>query len=401
MNTQTHSLATATATPVSSRPQHQRGTVEDIDIRKPLKLAANQKAEWLNYQGDGISFDEAAEVILTADKEDGERSDLGIARLDTYMFWPTKEGVAALATAPAPGREERIIPLREHAFGQLCQRSGAPTRYIKGLPAKLQMACLNHGIQAEASKNGNKLRLAGGEARALVSDRYAALDNHVIIEVLRKTLQAARMLNDVRVRAVACGPTASMRMTLPGQQVALKTRAEVGDIVEIGFDLLNGELGNRSVSLSPVTYRLVCLNGMRSADRSDQTRLSHIGDPERLEEAFRDAVPASIASAVGMRDVMQQAVDVMVDDILSEFTGLSSFGLHKSESKEVLADVLAERKIALPESTDDWGDAFAKLGELSAFDVAQGITHVAQSRDTDRRLEMEEGAHAYLRRRTR
>lgn len=382
--------------------QTQTQTRSAWDPAQPLRLHGDQPEKWVNFGGEGISFHEAASRILAADAKDGTRDDLGIASLDTWAFGPTTDGVAALATIPAPGRERRLFPLRSNAFAQLCSRAGAPSSYIASLPSKLQMACVNHGMQQKARQNGNLVRLAGGEIRAILSDRYAPLDNHMVIEVLEKTLRSAGMLADVRVRSISTGLTASLRMTLPGSDLIIENPRKKGDIVEVGLDLLNNEVGGRAVSITPVLWRLACLNGMRSADRSHQQSLRHVGSAERLSEAFRDAVPAALAASRGMGQRMAKSVDLLVDDLLSEFEGLhKAFNLNVSDTRDVAADVLSERQIALPAKTDDWASAFAQAGSVSVFDVVNGITHVAQSRGTDRRLEMEEAAHAYLRRRTR
>jgi len=367
----------------------------------PLLILPDEKERWIDFGREGVSFDKAAQQILDAAKEDGERSDLGIARLDSYAFGPAPDGTAALATIPAPGRERHLVPLRNHAFSQLCERAGAPTSYIRKLPGKLQMACLNLGMQRDAKQSGNLLRMAGGQGRALLSDRYAALDNHLVLDVMRTTLAASGMLGDVLVRSAAVGPTCSLRMTFPEHALVVKDSPRVGDIVEFGFDLLNGEVGNRAVSIAALLYQLTCLNGMRRADKQHSTRLNHIGDPARLQEAFRDAVPATMAAAQGLRGKMEAAVDRMVDDVLGEFDALRAFGLTAADTRDVARDVFAERSIALPEKTDDWGDVFASVTDVSVYEVLNGVTHVAQRHGTDRRLDMEEAASAYLLHRTR
>lgn len=373
-------------------------TAPAFDIRREsLKLKGNAPEKWQSF-AEPIPFYAAAEMILAADARDGERVDVGIARLDSYAFGPLPDGTAALATIPAPGRERRFFPLREHAFGQLCERAGAPAGYIKKLPGHLQMACVNHGMQQLAQQNGNLLRLAGGEARALLSDRYAPLDNHMVIETLERTLKAAGMLDDVRVRGIAFGPTASMRLTLPGEGITVTNPRKVGDIIETGLDLLNGEIGNRSVLLSPMTFRLVCANGMRAWTKEWTTRLNHVGDAARLAEAFRDAVPTALAASRGMREQMAQAVDLLVDDVLAEFDGLRAFGLGIADTRDVARDVMAERSLALPEDTKEWSGVFEQVGDVSVYDVLNGVTHVAQSKGVDRRLEMEEAAAGYLQR---
>lgn len=371
-----------------------------LDMSQPLRLLDNQTEHWQNFK-EPITFDEAAGIIADAHRADGDRDDLGVGDMSTWAFGPSPDGIAAIAPIPAPGRSQHLIPLRRHAFSQLCERAGAPPQYIRKLPVKLQMACMNHGMrQMDEKHRAGTLRLAGGSARAVLSDRYAALDDHLVLDVMETTLRAAGMLGDVRVRALATGPTMALRLTLPGEDIVVKS-PQVGDVVEIGLDLLNGEIGNRAVSIAPMTYRLVCLNGMRRADRDAVSRLNHVGDPERLKEAFRDAVPSAIAASQGLRQRMETAVDRLVDDLLGEFNGLQAFGLTKSESRDVAGDVMAQRRIALPADTKEWSETFASIRDLTVYDVMNGVTHVAQSRSTDRRLEMEEGAARYLMNRTR
>lgn len=366
--------------------------------KEPLPFLPNQSERWVDFPGSGATFFEAAELIHQAAKEDGERSDLGVGDLSTWRFGPDPEtGVASIATIPLPGRPQHMIPLRDHAFGQLCGRINAPAAYLKKLPGKLQMACVGHGMNL-CTDTAATLRLAGGEARALLSDRYAALDNGLILEVLETTLKGAGMLGDVRVRSVALGPTCSMRLTLPGEDKAIAKSRQVGDIVELGLDILNGEIGNRAVSICPITYRLVCLNGMRRADREVSHRLRHVGDPKRLIEAFQDAVPAALASARGLREQMEKATDRLIDDLLNEFDSLRTFGLSVTDTRDVAADMLAERSLALPADTNEWGNVFAQVRDVSAYDVINGITHVAQRKGTDARIEMEEAASKYLQR---
>lgn len=374
-------------------------TPRDLN-KEPLPFLQNQRERWVDFPGEGKTFLEAAEIILAAAKEDGEREELGIGDLSTWAFGPNPAtGVASLATVPLPGRPQHMVPLREHAFGQLCTRIGAPAAYIKKLPGKLQMACVQHGLRGLGDETAATLRLAGGEARALLSDRYAALDNHLIVDTLERTLRDAGMLGDVRVRSVALGPTCSLRMTLPHEDKVIASR-KVGDIVELGLDILNGEIGNRAVSICPLTWRLVCLNGMRRADREVSHRLRHVGDPARLVEAFKDAVPAAIASARGLREQMEKATNRLIDDLLNEFDSLRAFGLTVTDTRDVAADVLAERSLALPANTDEWGSVFAQVRDVSAYDVLNGITHVAQRKGTDARIEMEEAAGKYLQRAT-
>lgn len=380
-------------------PQRANGTPWNIE--QPMQMLGNQPERWTSFK-DPIGFDDAAQLIMKAAKADGEREDVGIASLKGYLIGPRPaDGVASLVTVPVAGRESRQIPLRRHAFSQLCGRAGAPSDYIRKLPTKLQMACLNHGIQNGDDK-GNLVRLANGEARAILShgDRgYAVVDNEMVIDTLRTTLQAQGLLGETRVRSLAVGRTCSLRLTFPEHDAIVKGSPQVNDIVEIGLDVLNGEVGNRSISISPMTMRLICLNGMRRADKGGAMNLRHVGNPERLAESFRDAVPLALAASLGLRTRMESAVDSMINSVLDEFDALKAFGLSATESHDVARDVMTTRSVSLPTNHKEWGDMLAEVDDVSVYDVLNGITHVAQSKGTDRRIDMEESAARYLFRR--
>lgn len=370
-----------------------------VDLsRQPLRVAPDQGEVWQTFQTP-ITFDEAAELICQAAKADGERTDIGIGDLSTWVFGPAPDGCAAIAPFPIAGRDRaEPAPLRSTAFGHLCTRIGAPAAYLRNLPAKFQIALVNHGMRSLDEKAATA-RLAGGEVRALASDRYAPLDHGIVLDTTRRTLVESGMLSDVRVRSIATGVSTGLRLTLPGDAIEIHRSRQVGDIVEYGLDLLNGEVCNRAVSINAVTYRLICLNGMRRGDTSASARLRHVGDPERLREAFKDAVPAVVANARGFAQAMQGAVDRMVDDLLDEVEGLGAFGLTRGERQDVARDVMADRGLALPSDTKAWAETLAGVTGISVYDVANAVTHQAQTRSVDRRLDMEEAGGRYMMRR--
>lgn len=365
------------------------------DLTLPLTLASDQPERWINYGDAGVPFDRACEDWHAERAKDGEVEDLQVGDLSTWSFGPVGQ-TAALAPIPVPGRPRYLVPLRRRAFTQLCGLIGAPSNYLTSLPARYQLSLVNHGLQAlKSSEKSALVRGVGGEARAILSDRYAPLDGERVLDTVRHVLRESGQLGSVRVRSLAVGSTASLRLTFPEHDAVIQHSRKVGDIVEVGLDVLNGEVGNRALSISPLTWRLICLNGMRSASTEDASRFRHVGDPERLHQAFADALPVAIAGGQRLRDLMQKATEVLIDDALAEFD-LSAFGFTPTESQDVARDAMAERSMALPASTKDWGDAFAEVRDLTAYDVANAITHVAQTRGTDRRVEMEEAAGRYL-----
>jgi len=101
---------------------------------------------WLN-DIEPVPFDAGAERILAAHRRDGARDDVFVDDLRAWSFGAGDRETMALIGPPVPGRgRARTFPLRELAFEQLCDRVGAPAFFVRRLPVKLQLACMNWGL---------------------------------------------------------------------------------------------------------------------------------------------------------------------------------------------------------------------------------------------------------------
>lgn len=295
----------------------------------PLVPRPDQPERWTAFTNP-VPFDTAAERILDAHRADGERDDVVTTDLRAWAFGSTDGRTMQLVRVPFAGRDPgEPLPLRELAFAQLCTKIGAPAPYIRALPPKLQIACLNYGLSRE--KSPALFRLAGGEVRAVLSDRYAAADDELLLNMISDCLDRTGYRQDAMVRAAAVGTHTILRITLPAESRPV----EVGDLFEYGVDLGNSEVGLRSVQVTPVTYRLICTNGMRAWRSEAAVRMRHIGDPERLRDQLRDAIPIAFAEGRGDLDRWQRAVDVLVDSALEEIESLRGFGLSTAEVQAV------------------------------------------------------------------
>lgn len=134
----------------------------------PLATQRDQHERWIAHEKP-VDFEDAVDLLMDAHRTDGDREDVAAHDLRTFAFG-NAEGFMAIAPVPLPGREVGTrYPLRELAFSQLCNRIGAPPAYLRALRAKLQMANVNFGMTRETQSVLR--RLAGGEVRAVVSDR--------------------------------------------------------------------------------------------------------------------------------------------------------------------------------------------------------------------------------------
>jgi hypothetical protein len=225
-----------------------------------------------------------------------------------------------------------------------------------------------------------------------VSDKYASADDALLLEMVSETLAKGGYRDDARVRAVAVGPHTLLRITLASEGTAVK----VGDVIEHGIDIGNSELGLRSVQVTPVTFRLMCTNGARAWRSEAALRMRHIGDPKRLREQLRDAVPVAFAEARGDIDRWKRSVDTLIDSAAEEIETLRRFGLATSEVHAV-ARTFAQDQRLLPERSSAESLNEALKGPTTAFDVANAITATARERnDVAARLSLEEVGHRYL-----
>lgn len=355
----------------------------------PLVPRPDQPEHWHAFT-QPVAFDIAAERIRQAHIADGERYDVVTTDLRTWAFGSTDARTMQLVRVPFPGRDAgEPLPLREQAFAQICSRINTPAPYIRTLPPKLQTACMNWGLSQD--KSPAMLRLAGGELRAVLSDRYAAADDELLLDMVSDCLDRTGYRNDALVRAAAVGPHTILRITLPGEGAPM----QVGDVIEHGIDIGNSELGLRSVQVTPVTYRLLCTNGMRAWRSDAAVRLRHIGDPKRLHEQLRDAIPVAFAEARGDISRWQDAVEVLVDSALEEIESLRGFGLSSGDVQAV-GRTLAQEHNLLPANGSGQSLRDVLRVEASAYEVANAITATARERPTAARLSMEEAAHRYL-----
>lgn len=378
------------------------GTPSFDPIRSPIRFLPDAAERWLSPKaGAAMTWSETRAVVREHAAADGRRADIGAGALDRLAVDFDRTGLLHVVKTSQKGNEivpaSGAMPLRKAAFAQLAERAGAPSAYLAKLPAKLTRACLMHGLTSSDAPTGGLIRLADGQARAIVSGRYAALDDEIVLDTLEHALSDRGLLGTIQVRGVALGTTTVVRLTWAKEAIEVKR----GDIVESGIDITNGEIGNRSVGITPSLYRLVCLNGMRSQVPGIARRFNHVGDPARLFEAFRDAIPVAVEEAMGNANRLRASVDAMISDVDAEFGGLGVFGLTAAEGRAVTRQAMVDRGLALPEATNEWPEVLRQLTDVSAFEVLNGMTAFAQTRGTDRRLEIEEAAGRYLHARTR
>lgn len=352
--------------------------------REPVGLHAQPDAPYAwHSHSRALPLEDAYGMAREHAAKDGARED----RL-------VREGEPARAVRLANGRvglrlaTDEQLPLRMTAIGQLARGHVRDYRAWSERGERAQLRILDVALRERTRPL--RLRLAGGEIRAVLSARYAACDDATLFGFVDDALESQGLAGEALVRDVALGTRTLLRVTFPGEARSVLP----GDVIEHGFDLLNSEVGLASLSVTPITYRLLCTNGARGWYEEDHARIRHVGDPDRVRSTVREAVIAAIGDAPRQLDAMARATHIQVPSARRAFDELA---------KDAHAGPLmhhARRALAsewnLPSGSED---AVSESLErpASVYDIVNAITAAARRmRFTTSRLRAESVAQRYL-----
>ncbi len=172
------------------------------------------------------------------------------------------------------------MEIGQTAHRQLGSRLKIPASYYDRMLTEHPLL-LSQNVNAWFKKepSSRMLRTMGGTVRAFLSNRYRRIDN---IDIAKVVLPIIGQMKGARVES--CQITES-RMYLKVVNPRLEAEVSPGDIVQAGVIISNSEIGEGSVSIQPLVYRLICSNGMIVNDA--QTKKTHLGRINSTEENFQ------------------------------------------------------------------------------------------------------------------
>jgi len=231
------------------------------------------------------------------------------------------------------------------------------------------------------------VRTLDGDIRAILSDRYRRLDNYDLAE---NVLPILHRLPDARFESVELTET---RMYLKVVTPKIGYEIAPGDIVQAGIVICNSEVGEGTLSVRPLIYRLVCRNGLIASDRA--LRKAHLGrvwqSAEAAIDVFRDDTLAADDKAFflkardGVQAAVSQATFVQVAQKLQKTLAIKVTG-DPVKAVEVLGNRqdlnAAERYGVLRRLIVE--------GDLSAYGMVNAVTNYSQEvADYDRATQLE------------
>jgi hypothetical protein len=274
-------------------------------------------------------------------------------------------------------REVEPFHMTDLFHRQLGSSLGIPAKYYDKMRSEypdLLTRNVNGWFDKEPSRH--TVRTLDGSARAFLSDRYRRIDNY---EIAKAVLPVISEMPDARVES--CEVTEN-RMYLKVVNPRLEADVVPGDTVQAGVVISNSEVGLGSVSVTPLLYRLICLNGMVVNDLGK--RKYHIGrENEENWELFSDTTLQADDTAFMLKlaDIVRTAVDAarfsVIVDRLRETVGVKitapvadvveltgrQFGFTKTENDDILQHLIMG-------------------GDLSLYGLSNAVTRASADAET-------------------
>ena len=310
-----------------------------------------------------------------------------------------------------PGRDEPVAPTH-WSFGQLCTLVGAPSSYMRQLPAPLAGINLQHGLLSHRAELVKTLEADDGrvELRAVTGPDYGRIWDHELVAAVMKI--AGNGVGDTRWKVPGVLDWTTMTHN-PFVDITNDTTTlyasdrdvflflvddtnpiEAGrladgspDLYFRGFYCWNSEVGSKTLGIASFYLRAVCMNrnlwGVENFEeitirhsKFAAQRFAHEAAPALAR--FADSSPAPFIAGI---KAARERIVARSDEDRDSF--LRKRGFSKSETVKIIETVLHEEGRP-PESV---------------FDFVQGITALARGKaHQDARLELEGRAKRLLER---
>ena len=270
----------------------------------------------------------------------------------------------------------------------LAEKVGIPYRYYERM-LKEKPTLLDENVNSWLKTDNRKfmLRSINGKARALLSDRYQALDH---LDVIAAFLSAAVQTGyDVKVEE--CDLTEKrmyIRVTCPQVEVdatnLLKNyRSPKGDPrkgIISGLVITNSETGYGAFTITPRAVVLACSNGL--IRKQDAFRKIHIGG--QLEKGVVDWSSETHHKAIEL--CINQAKDAVSTFLSKEYVGKFVSELEEKAGYEIKRPTETIEKVSnalafTSEQRSSIMKAFIEGGDNTSGGVMQALTYFAQQVD--------------------
>ncbi len=283
----------------------------------------------------------------------------------------------------------------DHAHRQIAARIKIPQNYYDRMRAEAP-GLLDESVRHWFNTNPETrmVRTLDGQARAFLSDRYRRIDNYDLMQT------ALPILAEVEDMQIVSAQVTDARLYVKAVFPRLESEIKVGDPVQSGLMFSNSEIGMGQMVVTPLLYRLICLNGCVVNDMGIKRR--HVGsnivkngggdiEEDGAVALYRDETIKADDQALMMKfaDVIRAtATEATFNKVVERFR-------QATEDKMQISPVKAVERLSNRFTLAD-GERYGVLrhliegGDLSRYGLMNAVTRASQDVESyDRATELE------------
>ena len=274
------------------------------------------------------------------------------------------------------------FPLTEIAHNQLGSHVGIPAKYYDRMLSdspELLAANVNHWLASE--KSTQMVRTMNGRARAILSNRYRAIDNDMVAQAVLPTLLERGSELGLRIESA---DVSEKRLYIKAVSERI-TGTVVGQAVQAGIVISNSEIGLHSFKVEEFMLILSCLNGAIRPDSA--MKKYHVGrasaELEHAFEVFSNSTRKADDKALMMK---------MADVVKASFDGkrfndyLRGVSLTADRKIKITPQAIVEKIVEANGLREDYTTgilaSLLKSDDLSQWGVSNAVTEFCQTVDS-------------------
>lgn len=304
----------------------------------------------------------------------------------TDLRFGIEEATKRLTLGFGQNGTSKEFKLHPHAQLQLAERAKIPQTYLKTLIDDGQLDLLTKNFRERYDLHGTKkflVRVADGEARGFLSDRYRRLDSAPLVEAF---VNVAMAFGAVPVDARVLDTKFSLRMMLP----KIYEPAE-NEVLAFGLDYKNSDYGDGKVELRGFALRLWCTNYAMCEDGLSQV---HLG--RQISENFEFSQETYKLDTQAMASASKDIAEVLFAPkyIEAKLDAIRQASENKVDA-QALIEVMRKNSKLLKGEADAIAELYtgAEVEKLppgnTAWRLSNAISLFAQQADPYRALELE------------
>jgi len=296
-----------------------------------------------------------------------------------------------LMEVPQPDGGKKYHGITNFCHEQIADKCGIPRKYYQKMQEAGKLDLLKDNINEWImSKEKRLLRVLDDDVRALLSDRYRAIDNYDIFYAALEQFNEIKRQKNVDIEILDARLTETnlfIKVTSPQLTAMIKHWRGREEQVEGGIIITNSEVGRGAFSVKPFINVLVCTNGLIS---TNVLKRVHLGEERKTgiidwSDETRQLQDATLWSQI--KDMINNTFDF---DVFKKWIDeINEKASTEIEKPKLAVENVVKRFNTIPKgAVDDLINQFTKEGPTQ-WGLSMAVTRVAQEQNYNERVEWE------------